>query len=65
MYELKMDFDLKSAKSRKQIANEYGICTKTLTKWLKDEKIRLKRGLINPKKQDLIYKRFGFPHNFH
>ncbi len=52
-----------AAKSKQQIASEYGICIKTLNKWLKEEKIILKRGLINPKKQNLIYKKFGFPKN--
>ena len=51
------------AKSRQQIANEYGICTKTLNKWLREKKIHLKRGLINPKAQSLIYKRLGSPIN--
>jgi len=52
---------VKSAKSKQQIADEYRICTKTLNKWLKDEKIILRRGLISPKKQELIYKRLGIP----
>jgi hypothetical protein len=56
-----MAIEIKYAKSKQQIANEYGICTKTLSKWLKDEKIFLKRGLINPKKQELIYKKLGLP----
>jgi phage antirepressor YoqD-like protein len=56
-----MDSDSKYAKSKQQIANEYGICTKTLNKWLKEEKISIKRGLINPKKQEVIYKRLGVP----
>lgn len=54
---------LKYAKSKQQIANEYGICTKTLSKWLKEEKIFLKRGLINPKIQSLIYDKLGNPKN--
>lgn len=58
-----MGFELKYAKSKQQIANEYGICTKTLNKWLIEEKIILKRGLINPKKQNIIYKKLGFPKN--
>jgi hypothetical protein len=58
-----MDIEGKPAKSKQQIANEYGICTKTFTKWLKEEKLFLKRGLINPKSQTLIYKKFGFPKN--
>ena len=56
-----MGFEIKYAKSHQQIASEYGICTKTLNKWLKEENIILKRGLINPKLQLLIYKKFGFP----
>jgi phage antirepressor YoqD-like protein len=52
---------VKFAKSKQQIADEYRICTKTLNKWLKDEKIIIKRGLISPKKQDLIYKKLGIP----
>jgi len=56
-----MSSDFKHAKSRQQIANEYGICTKTLNKWFKDEKIVIKRGLINPKKQEIIYKKLGVP----
>lgn len=61
LFSFKMIMESKNAKSKQQIANEYGICTKTLTKWLKEEKILLKRGLINPKRQEIIYKRLGFP----
>ena len=49
------------AKSKQQIANEYGICTKTLNKWFKQEGIKIKRGLISPKRQEQIYKRLGIP----
>jgi transposase-like protein len=56
-----MNIETKYAKSKQQIANEYGICTKTLNKWLKEENIILKRGLITPKRQEIIYKRLGFP----
>ena len=52
-------------KTRQQIANEYGICTKTFNKWLKEAKFNLKRGLINPRSQELIYKKFGLPKNSH
>lgn len=58
-----MDFEIKYAKSKQQIANEYGICTKTLNKWLKQEKIQIERGLITPKQQELIYEKLGFPKN--
>jgi hypothetical protein len=53
----------KYAKSKQQIAIEYGVCTKTLNKWFKEEKIFLKRGLINPKKQEIIYRKLGIPKN--
>jgi hypothetical protein len=58
-----MALEIRYAKSKQQIASEYGICTKTLTKWFKDEGISLKRGLISPKKQNLIYKKLGVPKN--
>ncbi len=58
-----MSFEVKYAKSKQQIANEFGICTKTLNKWLMQEKIILKRGLINPKNQNIIYKKLGVPKN--
>lgn len=34
-----MNLETKNAKSKKQIACEYGICTKTLTRWFKRERI--------------------------
>lgn len=58
---LRMKPNVTSAKSKQQIAIEYGICTKTLNKWLKEEKIVLRRGLISPKKQETIYKKLGSP----
>lgn len=56
-----MNLEARYAKSKQQIADEYGICTKTLTKWLKEEGIFLKRGLISPRNQEIIYERLGFP----
>lgn len=58
-----MAFECKYAKSKQQIADEYGICTKTLNKWLKAERIKIKRGLITPKNQSIIYQKFGIPIN--
>ena len=49
------------AKTRQEIANEYGICTKTLKKWLALNNITLGRGLIPPKDQKLIYESLGYP----
>jgi hypothetical protein len=53
--------EFKRAKSKQQIACEYGICVKTLNKWFKEERIFIKRGLINPRKQKMIYKKLGIP----
>ena len=53
-----------TAKTRQQIAMEYGICTKTLTKWLKNAEIKLPPGIINPYFIDLIYSKLGTPNKF-
>lgn len=49
------------AKTRKELASEYGISSKTLTKWLKNAGVKLEKGLITPKDQMGIYDRFGVP----
>lgn len=49
------------AKTRQQIANEYGISRKTLYNWLKREKIILKSRLVTPQEQTKIYGKFGNP----
>jgi len=49
------------AKTRQQIAFEYGICTKTLNKWLKNAEIKLPIGLITPFYQMVIHEKFGTP----
>ena len=51
-----------TAKTRQQISMEYGVCTKTLTKWLKNAEIKLPPGIINPYFIDLIYTKLGAPH---
>lgn len=51
------------AKTRQQIANEYGICPKTLMKWLRQENIILEKGLIRPKMQQKLYEILGSPKN--
>ncbi len=50
-----------SAKTRKEIANEYGISIKTLNRWIKKAKLDLPSGLIDPLHLKIIYKSFGFP----
>jgi len=49
------------SKTREKIAGEYGICVKTLNKWLKNAKIEITRGMICPNDQKKIYEAFGFP----
>lgn len=51
----------KRAKSRLEIADEYGISAKTLSRWLQRENIQIKNGLVTPKEQELIYSAFGKP----
>ena len=52
---------MSKAKTRVEIAVEYGIHRKTLARWLEREKIILPPGLVNPKNQQLIYDTFGQP----
>lgn len=56
-----MNVLIRCAKSRQQVADEYGICIKTLNKWLRNESIVIKRGLITPKQLELIYEKLGIP----
>jgi len=49
------------AKTRQQIADEYGISRKTLSRWLKKAGIELDGYLIAPKEQAFIYQTFGDP----
>ncbi|MCC5937153.1 MAG: hypothetical protein JJU34_07715 [Lunatimonas sp.] len=51
------------AKSRLEIADEYGISAKTLTRWLKKNNIQLSNGLVTLKEQAQIYEAFGYPEN--
>jgi DNA invertase Pin-like site-specific DNA recombinase len=49
------------AKTRKEVAIEYGIEVRTLYRWLKKEDIILSKGLIKPINLKKIYKTFGEP----
>ena len=49
------------SKTRYQIADEYGICTKTLYRWIKEKKLNISKGLLTPKEQKIIYETFGAP----
>lgn len=46
--------------TRKQLANQYGVCRRTLNRWLKENGIKLKSGLITPKDQELIRSMIGY-----
>jgi transposase len=51
----------KQAKSRQEVANEYGISAKTMARWLKKEGLEISKGLLTPKEQAIIYAAFGLP----
>ena len=51
------------AKTRQQIAIEYGVCTRTLSKWLKHADLELPRGILNPFYINMIYTKLGPPNN--
>ena len=52
---------VQATKTRKQMANEYGIHVRTFSRWLKKYKIELPSGNITPKYQKIIYEALGNP----
>ncbi|MFM2267611.1 MAG: hypothetical protein RL757_1052, partial [Bacteroidota bacterium] len=52
-----------TVKTRQQIATEYGICVKTLKKWLKKHDLTIPAGLVTPRDQTRIYEILGYPPN--
>lgn len=58
-----MDIFYSKAKTRKEIACEYGISERTLNRWLKREKLKIPSGLIYPRNLKTIYLKFGTPKN--
>ena len=52
---------MEMAKTRQQIADEYGISRKTLSRWLKKAEIEVEGYLLSPKDQQMIYQVFGDP----
>jgi hypothetical protein len=58
-----MEPHLQGVKTKQQMADEYGVCTKTFNKLLLKKKIKLERGLISPKDQINIYNELGPPKN--
>jgi hypothetical protein len=51
------------AKTRKEVANEYGVSLKTLNRWFKKENLQIPNGLIYPINLRIIYETFGSPSN--
>ena len=51
-----------SPKTRQQVAEEYGICVRTLARWIKIHKLPITSNrLLLPKDLILIYETFGYP----
>jgi hypothetical protein len=59
------EFSNTSVKTKKQMAGEYGVCSKTFVEMLKRNNISIERRLITPKEQELIYTVLGIPQNSH
>ena len=53
--------ELRHAKTRKEIAAEYGIDARTLNKWLQRRQVALPSGNLCPSSQQLIYDTLGWP----
>jgi DNA invertase Pin-like site-specific DNA recombinase len=49
------------AKTREEVASEYGIEVRTLYRWLKKSGVELPQGLIKPNHLKIIYDSFGIP----
>jgi len=47
------------AKTRTEIAMEYGISVRTLYRWLRKAKISISFGLIDPRHLKIIYDKYG------
>ena len=50
---------MNKVKTRKEMASEFGVTTKTLARWLKKNNIMIPRGLISSASQKKIYSRLG------
>jgi hypothetical protein len=56
-----METVILKAKSRAEVANEYGINVRTLFRWIKKSNTMIPNGLIKPYHLQLIYNAFGIP----
>lgn len=59
--EIRISSLLKPVKSRKSIADEYGIDVRTLRRWCHRHNLSLPAGSLSPKYQRIIYESFGPP----
>ena len=50
-------------KSRKQLAEEYGVSPRTLRRWFKSKNLIMPPSLLLPKDLEQIYKILGNPQN--
>ncbi len=50
-------------KRREQLAEEYGICRKTLYNWLIKLNLPVKGGMLTPRCLEVIYGEIGYPVN--
>ena len=51
------------AKSKEQLADEYGVSRRTLYNWFKQYKIEVGHGLMTPKQLEEIYAKLGNPNS--
>ncbi|REG81503.1 hypothetical protein [Algoriphagus antarcticus] len=49
------------AKTRQQVADEYGVSAKTLSRWIKSRNLSIENGLLTPVNQKIIYEALGLP----
>ncbi len=48
-------------KTRQQVADEYGVSTKTLSRWIKRRNLAIENGLLTPAMQKMLYEALGLP----
>lgn len=53
--------ELTQAKTRSQLAAEYGVSRRTFYSWLKKAQFEFDRQLLIPKQVQMIYEQFGNP----
>lgn len=58
---MKFFFMSNKVKTRQEIADEYAVSTKTLSRWLKKKNLDISSGLVTPKEQKQIYEELGEP----